>query len=156
LRAAGLATRTTHWSLGPSASATLWDGGGGLAGAQAARARYTQALAQLNSSLRSAVREVENALARSASAEQRQVSALEGLAASQELLKSSEAAQRAGRMSSFELEDARRAFNNATNALIQAQRDRAQAWVAVVKASGNGAAFSTTVSTPDKSSPAPT
>jgi outer membrane protein TolC len=45
-------------------------------------------------------------------------------------------------MSLFELEDARRGFNNAQLALISAQRDRARAWVALMKATGTQAATS--------------
>ncbi len=145
LRAAGMTTRYTNWSIGPSASANLWDGGSSRANADAARARHAQALASLNSTLRSTVQDVENALAQLASAEQREDYATTGLAAAHELLSGSEASYRAGRMSLFELEDARRTFNNAQTSLINAQRDRAQAWIQLVKSTGNGLAFTPSI-----------
>jgi outer membrane protein TolC len=65
-----------------------------------------------------------------------------GSAAAAQLLGASVASHQAGRMSLFELEDARRGFNNAQLALISAQRDRARAWVALMKATGTQAATS--------------
>jgi outer membrane protein, multidrug efflux system len=141
LRAAGVTNRSTDWSLGPVAGVTLWDAGSGRAGADAARARHALALATLNATLRSTVQDVENALSQLASAEQREAHAEVGEAAARELLTGSEASFRAGRMSLFELEDTHRSFNTAQNAYILARRDRAQAWVALVKSTGNALAF---------------
>jgi outer membrane protein, multidrug efflux system len=141
LRAAGVTHRSTDWSLGPVAGVTLWDAGSGRAGADAARARHALALATLNATLRSTVQDVENALSQLASAEQREAHAEVGEAAARELLTGSEASFRAGRMSLFELEDTQRSFNTARSAYILARRDRAQAWVALVKSTGNALAF---------------
>lgn len=140
LRAAGNWARSTSWSLSPALGATLWDGGRGAATAGAARARHAQALASLESTLRSAVQDVENALSLAEGAAERERLALAGSAAAAQLLSASVASYQAGRMSLFELEDARRSFNSAQLALISAQRDRARAWVAMVKATGAQAA----------------
>ncbi len=140
LRAAGSWARSSSWSLAPAVSATLWDGGRGAANAGAARARHAQALASLESTLRSAMQDVENALSLAEGAAERERLARAGSAAAAQLLSASEASHQAGRMSLFELEDARRSFNNAQLALIGAQRDRVRAWVALVKATGAEAA----------------
>jgi outer membrane protein, multidrug efflux system len=152
LRAADVTNRSTDWSLGPVASVTLWDAGSGRANADAARARHALALATLNTTLRNTVRDVENALSQLASAEQREAHAEGGEAAARELLTASEASFRAGRMSLFELEDARRSFNTAQSSHILARRDRAQAWVALVKSTGNALAFEAAAESPPASS----
>jgi outer membrane protein TolC len=108
----------------------------GRAGAEAARARHAQAVATLAATLRSTAQDVENALAALEASGKRETYADEGLAAARALLDGNEAAFRAGRLSLFELEDARRTFNNAINSHIEARRDRAQAWVSLVKATG--------------------
>jgi len=142
LRAAGSWARSTSWSLAPALGGTLWDGGRGAATAGAARARHAQALASLESTLRSAIQDVENALSLAEGAAERERLAMAGSAAAAQLLGASMASHQAGRMSLFELEDARRGFNNAQLALISAQRDRARAWVALMKATGAQAATS--------------
>jgi multidrug efflux system outer membrane protein len=134
---AGSWLRSTSWSIAPQIGTTLWDGGRGKAQADAARARHAQALASLESTVRATVQEVENALALAHSAGQREQVAQAGVTAATQLLLASEASQRAGRMSLFELEDARRSANHAQLASISAQGDRARAWVALVKATAN-------------------
>ena len=138
LRAAGSFSRSSSWSLAPAWSASLWDGGRAQAQAGAARARHAQALASLEKAVRGAVQDVENALASAEGAAQRERLAQGGAVAASQLLSASLASHQAGRMSLFELEDARRSFNNAQLTLIHAQRDRARAWVALVKATGSG------------------
>lgn len=127
-----------QWSLGASLAGAVLDGGAGAANVDAARARYAQALAQLQSTLLTTVQEVEDALSQLASAQARDEQAQAGVAAAQRLFDATDANWRAGRTSLFELEDARRTLQSARSSLITARRDRAQAWVALVKASGLG------------------
>lgn len=54
-------------------------------------------------------------------------------------LGANEARWRAGVISRFELEDSRRQFNLVQESAIAAARDRAQAWVDLIRASGAGA-----------------
>lgn len=143
LRASNVTTRSTSWSVAPTLTGALLDGGAAKANAAAARARHAQAIAQLETAVRNAAQDIENALAQLASAETREGYSADGLKASQELLKGSEASYEAGSMSLFELEDTRRSYNNAAIAYIDAQRDRTQAWVALVKATANKMEFST-------------
>lgn len=138
IRTLAQTTRRDSWSLGGSLIGTLFDAGAGKANARAAQARYAQAIAQLDSAVRTTTLDIENALVVLANAEAREQPTQEGLTAAKQLLVGSEASYRAGRMSLFELEDARRTYNNAVVARIDVERDRTQAWVSLVKATGSG------------------
>jgi outer membrane protein TolC len=136
IRAAGSSFDVTTWSIGPSLTGTLFDGGAGAANVSAADARYRRALASLQGTLRSTVQDVENALAAQVSAQARTASAGDAVAAARTTLQATEAQWQAGAISLFELEDSRRQFASAQDAEISARRDQAQAWVALVKATG--------------------
>lgn len=140
IRAAGSNLDFTTWSIGPSLSGTLFDDGAGAANVQAAEARYRRAVAGLQRTLRSTVQDVENALAAQASATSRVTSTAEGAAAARTTFQATEAQWRAGSTSLFELEDSRRLFASAQDAEISARRDQAQAWIALVKATGGAIA----------------
>jgi outer membrane protein TolC len=114
-----------------------FDGGSGAAAVDAARGRYAEALAALRQTLRDTVRDVEFALIQAGAAAEAEDSARATVAAAIDLFRASEAAQRSGRLSLFDLEIARSALLSAQTGLISAQRDRARAWVALIKAAGN-------------------
>jgi outer membrane protein, multidrug efflux system len=130
-------SRSNTWSLASAVTGTLFDGGAGKANVRAARARYDQSIAQLQSVVRTSIQEIENALVALDVAQQKEIVAGAGLDASKQLFMGSELSYRAGRMSLFELEDARRALNNASMNLLDAQRDRAQGLNALIRATGN-------------------
>ena len=134
--AAGSSLDFTTWSVGPVLTGTVFDGGAGAANVSAAEARYRRAVASLQGTLRSTAQDVENALAAQASAQARTVSAGEAVASARTTLQASEGQWQAGAISLFELEDSRRQFASAQDAEISARRDQAQAWVALVKATG--------------------
>lgn len=142
LRVAGVGQHLTTWSVGPTLSGTLFDGGAGAANVSAAEARYRRAHAVLQRTLRTTVQEVENALAEQVSAEARASSAGEGVAGAQVLLATSQARWRAGAISQLELEDNRRQLTSMQDALITARRDQAHSWVALVKATGGAVTLS--------------
>lgn len=142
IRAAGSTLDFITWSVGPSISGTLFDGGAGKANVMAAEARYRRAVASLRGTLRSTVQDVEDALAAQASADARIVSAGESVAAARTTLTASEAQWKAGSVSLFELEDSRRQFASAQDAEVSARRDQAQAWIALVKATGGAITIS--------------
>lgn len=127
------------WSVGPvQITLPIFDGGTRAANADAARARYDEAGALYRGQLRNAVREVENALialqstaARSTDAQ----TASDGFAAS---LRATDARYRGGLGTLFELEDARRSAVAAQIALIDLQRERVSAWIALYRALGGG------------------
>jgi NodT family efflux transporter outer membrane factor (OMF) lipoprotein len=136
LHAAGSTLGFVTWSLGPSVSAPLFDGGRGAANVSASEARYRAALATLRSTLRTTVQNVEDALAAQVSAEGRLASTRENLRAARVTLVASEAQWRAGALGLFELEDTRRQYAAAQESAITAARDRARAWVTLIVASG--------------------
>lgn len=140
IRAAGSTLNFAAWSVGPSVSGTLFDGGAGAANVDAAEARYRRAAANLQGTLRGIVQDVENALAAQESAQARVGSTQEATTAARTVLTASEAQWRAGSISLFELEDSRRQFASARDSEISARRDQAQAWISLVKATGGATA----------------
>jgi len=124
------------WSFGPTLSLPLFDGGLRRAQADAAQARYDEALAALRSAVFQAVREVEEALVRLDAARQREgfaQTSAEGYRAS---FTATESRWRSGLASAAELEDARRLSLAAQAGLVGVQRDRLAAWIALFKATG--------------------
>lgn len=142
LRALGTSSSFTTWSLGPQASATIFDGGAGAANVRGAEARYREAVAALEGAVRTAVRGVEDGLAAQQSAEERKSTSSEAVTAASFALTANEVRWRAGAISQFELEEARRQYNAAMERSIGAARDDALAWVELVRATGNGFALS--------------
>ncbi|RXZ32707.1 efflux transporter outer membrane subunit [Oxalobacteraceae bacterium CAVE-383] len=137
LSAFGQSAHFDTWSVGAGLSAPLFDGGSGAANVRGAEARYRQAVATLRSTVRTTVQNIEDALAAQQSAEQRIVTSQQATDAARFGLRANEARWQAGAISRFELEDTRRLFNSAQESAIAAARDRAQAWVDLVRASGN-------------------
>ncbi len=138
IRYAGTTLRLTSWSVGPGVSGTLFDAGKGSANVKAAQARYRQAVADLQTTVRSTVKEVENALAAQQSAEARLTASQESQAAAQVAFNAMQAKWDTGTASLLELEDARRQYAFARDSVITAARDRTSAWVELVRASANG------------------
>ncbi|WP_095068661.1 efflux transporter outer membrane subunit [Pseudomonas sp. Irchel 3A18] len=140
IRAGGSSLNFNTWSLGPSLTGTLFDGGEGAANVSVAEARYRRAVSSLQSTLRTTVHDVENAIAAQASAKSRVMSTSEGVTAARTTLKSSDDQWKVGAVSLFELEDSRRQFASAQDAEISARRDQAQAWISLIKATGGAIA----------------
>lgn len=139
LRAFGEATSFDAWSAGANLSAPVLDGGGGAARVRRAEARYREAVATLRSVVRESAREIEDALAAQQSAGERVETSRQAVEAARVALAANDARWRAGAISRFELEDSRREFNLAQESAIAALRDRAEAWVDLIRASGAGA-----------------
>ena len=127
------------WSLGPlSVSLPIFDAGLRAANADAARARYDEAVAAYRGRLRGAVREVESALVQLDSSAARGEDAriaVEGYEAS---FRAAEARYRGGLASLFELEDARRSAALARSQWVELQRERVAAWISLFRALGGG------------------
>jgi outer membrane protein TolC len=140
LRAGGGGERA--WSIGPSLSMPLFDGGRGAAAVAAGQARYRLALAGLQGAVRDAARDVENALAASLSASTRLDTTRAAVDAAQQVFDATDAMWRAGAASLFVLEDARRQLAAAQNDAIAAVQDSSQAWIALVLACGNSSIIS--------------
>jgi outer membrane protein, multidrug efflux system len=137
IRYAGSTLSLTTWSVTPAIAGTLFDFGKGANNVNAAQARYRQAAADLQATVRTTVKEVENALAAQQSAAARLDSSQQSAAAAQVVLNATQAKWDNGTASLFELEDAHRQYAIATDSVITAARDRASAWVELIRASAN-------------------
>ena len=137
--AAGFSSSGTVWSLGPlQLSLPLFDGGARRANVEAARARYDEAAASYRGRLRTAVREVEEALVRLQSAADRAGDVSTAAEGFEQALRAAEARYKGGLASLFELEDARRSAVAAQAGLVALQRERSLAWVQLYRALGGG------------------
>jgi outer membrane protein, multidrug efflux system len=129
----------TLWSIGPVAvSLPLFDGGRRRANADAAKARYDESLAVYQGKLRTSVREVEEALVNLQSTADRSADAQVATEGFETSYRATESRFKGGLASLFELEDARRTAVQAQAALIDLQRERVAAWIALYRALGGG------------------
>ena len=138
LKTSGFSGNLLTWSIGPSVSLPVFDGGRRAANVQAAKAAYVAAEADYRARARQAVREVEEALVRLNSAALREQDAL---TASQGYRRAADAADvrwKNGLGSLLELEEARRYALVADSTLATVRRDRVAAWVALYRALGGG------------------
>ena len=139
LSSAGETRSGATWSIGPLVvSFPLFDGGARQANTAAARAAYDDAVAQYRGQVRRAVREVETGLVALQSTAERSEDARRAAVDFAASLRATEARQKGGLASLFDLENARRNTVAAQSALIELQRERASAWIALYRALGGG------------------
>lgn len=135
----GVSTDGSVWRIGPVAvTLPLFDAGARRANVEAARAVYDESVALYRAGLRTAVREVEDALidlqSTAARTDDAQI-AVDGFEAS---FNATDARYRGGLASLFELEEARRSLLTARNTLVDLRRERTAAWIALYRALGGG------------------
>lgn len=135
---AGASISGTTWSIGPALSLPLFDGGRRAANVDASGARYEQARAAYTQRVREAVREVEEALVRLDSATRREADARRAAQGYREFFGAAQARWDIGVGSLLDLEDARRLALAADAGVINLQRERVVAWIALYKAVGGG------------------
>ena len=135
----GVSVNGATWSIGPvSVTLPILDGGRSSAAVDLANANYEAASANYRAKVRSAVREVEEALLSVQSAADRlqdAAIATEGYGAA---FVASEARFKSGLGSLSDLEDTRRTALAAKTALLNLERERSAAWVALYRAVGGG------------------
>jgi len=135
----GGTTRGSVWSIGPLiVTLPLFDGGTRRANAEAARARYDAAVIVYAARLREAVREVESALVTLDSTARGSEAAHIVTRGFERSYDAVEASFRAGTTSLFEVEDARRNVMAARSTMIELERERVAAWIALYRALGGG------------------
>lgn len=139
----------TSWSFGPQLSLPILDGGQRRAQIDTAQASYTSALASYRQGVRSAVKEVEQALVYLDSAVQRSQAARRAHEQYQRYLSASAANWRAGTISLLNLEEARRAALSAELEDISLQQNQVLYWIALYKALGGGWTADTPATSPD-------
>lgn len=139
LRSGGARQSLQTWTFGPVALALpLFDGGVRAANARSARARYDEAVALYRAGVRQAVREVEEALVNLQGTGARAGDADTAVRNYQASFDATQARYDSGLASLFELEDARRTLFATQTARVALQRERAEAWIALYRATGGG------------------
>lgn len=139
VRSAGISASGTTWSIGPLVvSLPIFDGGARAASTAAARASYDEAVALYAAQVRRAVREVETALVALDSTAARELDAQAAARDFEAALRGTQARQQGGLASLLDLEAARRNAVQAQSALIELQRERVAAWIALYRALGGG------------------
>jgi outer membrane protein, multidrug efflux system len=135
----GVSVNGSTWYIGPvSVTLPILDGGRSSAAVDLANANYEAASANYKAKVRGAVREVEEALLSLQSTADR----LQDLAIATEgygaAFVASEARFKSGLGSLSDLEDTRRTALAAKTALLNLERERSAAWVALYRAVGGG------------------
>jgi NodT family efflux transporter outer membrane factor (OMF) lipoprotein len=138
VRVAGQTFDGNTWSFGPGLLLPLFDAGRRRAAVDAAQARYDEAVAAYRERALAAVREVEESLVRLDAAEKREADAQRAAQGYAEFLAAAETQWRVGTGSLLDLEQARRSALAASAGLLQVQRERVAAWLALYKAMGGG------------------
>lgn len=129
----------TTWSIGPLAlSVPLFDGGKSNANLKAARVRYDEAVINYQSTVRNAVREVEQALVNLQSTGTRGEYVLQAVEGFRTSLGGTESLYQNGLASLYELEESRRTRFAAELAVVSLQQERVAAWIALYRAAGGG------------------
>jgi multidrug efflux system outer membrane protein len=138
-RGDGESTRTDTWTIGPvSISVPVFDAGRRRANVDSANARYDAAVISYRSTVRQAVSEVEQALVNLDSTASRAGDAQTALEGYRVNYTAVDDRYKNGMASLFELEDARRTRLSAEQTVINLQRERSTAWVALYRAAGGG------------------
>jgi len=126
------------WSIGPSLSLPIFDAGKRAADVEAAEAKYTAGVARFQATVRTAAKEVEEALVRLHTAEERMPlarSAVTGYSAS---FNATEQRYRVGFGSLLDTEVSRRQKLAAERVLAELEQEQAAAWIALYRAAGGG------------------
>jgi NodT family efflux transporter outer membrane factor (OMF) lipoprotein len=139
LRSAGVSASGSVWSIGPlQLSLPLFDRGSRRAATAAQQAAYDEAVAQLQGATRRALREVETALVTLEATAARERDVMGAAADFEASLSATEARQRGGLASLLDLETARRNALLARSTIVELQRERAAAWIALYRSLGGG------------------
>ena len=139
IRSGGVGINGATWSIGPvSLTLPILDGGRSSAAVDLANANYAAAAANYRAKVRGAVREVEDALLSVQSAADRLVDAAIATEGYSAAFVASEARFKSGLGSLSDLEDTRRTALAAKTALLNLERERSAAWVALYRALGGG------------------
>ena len=138
LSASSGASALSTWSFGPSLSIPLFDSGRRRAAVDTAWSSYWIARANYEKGVRSAVKEVEQALINLCGAQQRSEFAERAERGYASYFRATEAKWHSGTESLLTLEEARRSALSSEINLITLQRDRVEYWIALYKALGGG------------------
>ncbi|QWF71970.1 efflux transporter outer membrane subunit [Methylomonas paludis] len=134
----GLTLTSNTWSIGPTITLPIFDGGQLRSKVDSAEAGYASALATYRSDIRAAIKEVEQALVNLSGAEQREMAERRSAEQYRQYFRVAEINWRAGGLSLLSLEDARSQMITQEISHIKQQQNRVQYWIALYKALGGG------------------
>ncbi len=155
IRTSGFRESLDTWTVGPlSLTVPLLDGGARAANAEAAKARYTEAVSLYRANVRQAVREVEEALVNLDATTARSTDADTAVKNYQASFDATQARYSSGLASLFELEDSRRTLFAAQTARVSLQRESTEAWVSLYRSMGGGWSRPAEASSPMTTTPA--
>ena len=126
------------WSIGPSLTLPILDGGRRAANTDAARAQYAAAESNYRGKVRTAVREVEEAMLRISAATARMADVNTAATGYRDSLAAVRTRERAGLANLIELEDARRTSMAADAAVVALEHEAVSAWINLYRAIGGG------------------
>ncbi len=138
ISAGGETSNTRNWSIGPAISLPILDAGKRRAATDGAKARADAAHASFEQTALRAVQEAEEGLVRLDSATARAKTAQDAVRGYARYLEGAQLRHKNGLASLLELAQAQRTTVAANAALLQVQRERVHAWVALYKALGGG------------------
>jgi outer membrane protein, multidrug efflux system len=136
LSSGGVSLSATTWSIGPSLSLPIFDGGKREANSQLAKESYLATAQLYRGKARQAIKEVEEALLRVAVADQRQADTDIAAKGFKDALNASQSKWQVGIGSLLELEEARRQSLAADVELGVLARDKLLAWIGLYRAVG--------------------
>jgi outer membrane protein, multidrug efflux system len=128
----------TSWSIGPSLSVPIFDAGRRAANVETAKLAYEVAATHYRAQARKAVREVEEALVRLDSLNQREKEAQSASRGFHTSLRAAQERYKFGLASILDLEETRRLSFNADQVLASIRRERVNAFIALYRAVGGG------------------
>jgi len=134
----GLSASGRIWSFGPSLDLPIFDAGRRAANADAARARYDEALGGYKTAVRRAVREVEQSLVRLSSAAERESQAKLAAERYDSVFRAAEQRWQIGIGSQLDLEETRRLAISSRSQHVGVQYDNIAAWIGLYRAVGGG------------------
>lgn len=126
------------WSFGPTLDLPIFDAGRRAADADAARARHDEALAVYKGRVRNAVREVEEALVRLGTANERENASRRAAENFDAVFRAAEQRWQVGIGSQLDLEETRRLAIVARSLHRLVQSDNVAAWIGLYRAAGGG------------------
>ncbi|WP_336885088.1 efflux transporter outer membrane subunit [Candidatus Methylomicrobium oryzae] len=124
------------WSIGPTLSLPLFDAGKRAADVEAARIQYQATESQFRSKVRTAVKEVEDALVRLDSANRRLPEAQQAVSGYRAHFQAVQQLFDVGLGNLLDVETSRRSLLSAEMALKELEQERVSAWIALYRAAG--------------------
>jgi len=124
------------WAIGPTLSLPLFDAGKRAADVEAARAQYQAAESKFRGKVRTAVKEMEDALVRLDSAEQRLPQGRKAVSGYRIYFLAVQELYQAGLGNLIDVETARRNVLSAEMAVKELEQEQVSAWIALYRAAG--------------------